>query len=137
MVYIYLHEIQTKLEILFGARISTATICRALRSMGCTRQVMRRVAIQRSDTLRARFMAEVSIYDPIMLVWQDETCCDRRNTLCKYGYSLRGIPVCDYSLLVRGKRYSAIPVISLDGIHDVYSTGRNLLILCGTASYQC
>ena len=45
--------------------------------MGCTRQVMRRVAIQRSDTLRARFMAEVSIYDPIMLVWQDETCCDR------------------------------------------------------------
>ena len=134
---IYLHEIQTNLENLFGARISTATICRTLRSMGCTRQVMRRVAIQRSDTLRARFMAEVSIYDPIMLVWQDETCCDRRNTLRKYGYSLRGIPVCDYSLLVRGKRYSAIPVISLDGIHDVYSTGRNLLILCGTASYQC
>ena len=105
MVYIYLHEIQTKLEILFGARISTATICRTLRSMGCTRQVMRRVAIQRSDTLRARFMAEASIYDPRMLVWLDETGCDRRNTLRKY--SLRGIPVCDYRLLVRGKRYSA------------------------------
>ena len=25
-------------------------------------------------------------------------------------------------LLVRGKRYSAIPVMSLDGIHDVYVT---------------
>ena len=47
---------QTKLESLFGARISTPAICRTLRSMGCTRQVMRRVAIQRSDTLRARFV---------------------------------------------------------------------------------
>jgi hypothetical protein len=64
-------------------------------------------------------MAEVSIYE---LVWLDEKGCDRRNTLRKYGYSLRGIPVCDYRLLVRGKRHSAIPVISLDGIHDVYVT---------------
>lgn len=43
-------------------------------------------------------------------------------------------------LLVRGKRYSPIPVISLDGIHDVYvteGTMNGLLILCETASYQC
>ena len=119
---IYLYEIQTKLESLFRARVSTPTICRTLRSMGCTRQVMRRVAIKRSDTLRARYMAEISIYDPRMFVWLDETGCDQRNTLRKYGYSLRGIPVCDYRLLVRGKRYSAIAVISLDGIHDVYIT---------------
>ena len=99
---IYLYEIQTKLESLFGGRVSTATICKTLRSMGCSRQVMRRrVAIQRSDTLRARFMADVSIYDPKMFVWLDETGCDRRNTLRKYGYmySLRGIPVCDHRLL--------------------------------------
>ena len=97
---IYLYEIQVKLESLFGVRVSTATFCRTLRSMGCTRQVMRCVAIQRSDTLRARFMAEISMYDPKMFVWLDETGCDRRNTLHKYGYSLRGIPVCDYHLLV-------------------------------------
>ena len=48
---IYLYEIQQKLESLFGVRISTATICRTLRSMGCSRQVMRSVAIQRSDAL--------------------------------------------------------------------------------------
>ena len=90
--------------------------------MGCSRQVMRSVAIQSSDALRSRFMADISIYDPQMLVWLDETGYDRRNTLRKYGYSLRGIPVCDHHLLVRGKRYSAIPVMSLDGIHDVYVT---------------
>ena len=52
-----------------------------------------------------------------MLVWLDVTGCFRRNTLRKYGYSLSGILVCNHRLLVHGKRYSAIPVMSLDGIH--------------------
>lgn len=136
---IYLYEIQTKLENLFGARVSTATICRTLRFMGCSRQVMRRVAIQRSDALRARFMADISIYDPNMFVWLDETGCDRRNTLRKYGYSLRGIPICDHSLLVRGKRYSAIPVMSFTMCMSLKgpSMVTNLLILCTTASCLC
>ena len=90
--------------------------------MGCSRQGMLSVAIQRLDTLRSRFMADISIYDPQMLVWLDETGCNRRNTLRKYGYRLRGIPVCDHCLLVRGKQYLAIPVMSLDGIHDIYVT---------------
>ena len=81
---------------------------------------MHHVAIQRSDELRARFMAEVSVYDPMMLVWLDETGCDCRNTIHKYGYSIRGLPLSDHRLLVRGVRYTAIPVVSLEGIHDVY-----------------
>ena len=36
--------------------------------MGCTRQVIRSVAIQQSDAMRAKFMAEVSIYDPSMFL---------------------------------------------------------------------
>ena len=90
--------------------------------MGCSRQGMQRVAVQRPDTLRARFMADISIYDPRMFVWLDETGCNRQNTLHKYGYILSGIPICDHRLLVHGKRYSAIPVVSMDGIHDVYIT---------------
>ena len=65
-------------------------------------------------------MAEVSVYDPSMLIWIDETGCDRRNIMRKWGYSLRGIQPRDYRILARGKRYSAIPVMSLEGIHDVY-----------------
>ena len=78
------------------------------------------VAIQRSDELRAKFMAEVSLYDPSMLIWLDESGCDIRNTIRKYGYSMRGLPLCDQRLLVRGNRYSTIPIISLEGVHDVY-----------------
>ena len=117
---IYLQELQDELHDIFGVPVSVPTICRTLKYMGCTRQAMSRVAVQRSDILRARFMAEISIYDPAMFVWLDETGCDRRHATRKYGYSVRGIPICDQRLLIRGTRYTAIPVISIDGIHDVF-----------------
>ena len=117
---IYLQELQDELFELFGVIISVSTICRTLGSMGCTRQAMHHIALQRSDSERAKLMAEISVYDPSMFVWLDETGCDRRNTIRKYGYSFRGMSLEDHRLLIRGVRYSAIPVMSLDGIHDVY-----------------
>ena len=117
---IYLRELQDDLLHKFGVNVSPATLCRTLKFMGCTRQSMHHVAIQRSDVLRAKFMAEVSSYDPSMLIWLDETGCDRRHTIRKYGYSIRGLPLSDHRLLVRGIRYTAIPIVSTDGIHDVY-----------------
>ena len=71
-------------------------------------------------------MAQVSMYDPSMLLWLDESGCDKRNTVRKYGYSIRGIPLCDQRLLVRGTRYSAIPIVSTIGIHDVYIAEGNV-----------
>ena len=117
---IYLYEMKEEILRVFGVEVCVSTICRTLKLMKCTRQAMHHVAIQRSDQLRAKFMAEVSLYDPSMLLWLDESGCDRRNTIRKYGYSMRGIPLCDQRLLVRGIRYSAIPIVSLEGMHDVY-----------------
>lgn len=71
-------------------------------------------------------MAHVSIYDPSMLVWLDESGCDKRNTVRKYGYSIRGIPLYDQRLFVRGTRYSAIPIVSTARIHDVYLAKGNV-----------
>ena len=70
---IYLQELQDKLLRIFGVLVSVPTICRTLKYMGCSRQAMHRVALQRSDALRARFMAEISVYDPSMLVWLTNT----------------------------------------------------------------
>lgn len=70
--------------------------------------------------MRTKFAAEVSIYDPLMLVWVDESGCNRRNSIRKYGYSIRGIRPVDHRILVRGTRYSAVPVMSVQGIHDVF-----------------
>ena len=55
-----------------------------------------------------------------MLIWVDESGCDRRNCVRKRAYGIRGMTPRDHRLLVRGTRYSAIPVMSLDGIRDVY-----------------
>ena len=118
---IYLYELQREL-IHSGISVSNATICRTLKYMGCTRQAMHHVALQQSNVARAKFMVEISMYDPPMLVWLDESECDRRHTIRKYGYSLRGKPMSDHRILVRGKRYSVIPIVSLEGIHDVYIT---------------
>ena len=97
---IYLHEIQNKIFHHTGVLVSSSTICRTLKSMGCSRQCKHFVAIQQCPILRARFMAEISMYDPSMLIWIDETGCDRRNTIRKYAYGVRGIPLCDHRLLI-------------------------------------
>ena len=64
----------------------------------------------------------MATYDPTMLVWLDETGYDNRNALRKKAYSIRGMPLYDHQLLIRGVRYSAILVMSLDGIHDECNT---------------
>lgn len=62
------------------------------------------------------------MYDPQMLIWIDESGCDRRNSTRKRGYSFRGITPKDHRLLVRGTRYSTVPIMSMEGIHDFYIT---------------
>ena len=117
---IYLYEIRDKLFARFGVSVSETTICRALKYMGCTRQVIRHIAIQRSEIMRAKFMAEISVYDPSMLIWLDESGCDRRNAMRKYAYSVRGMRPVKHRLLVRGVRYSAVPIMSTLGLHDLF-----------------
>ncbi len=117
---IYLYEIKNKLQDFFGVMVSEVTICRALKTMGCTRQVIRHVAIQRSEMMRAKFMAEISVYDPSMLIWLDESGCDKRNAIRKYGYSIRGMRPVEHRLLVRGVRYSILPIMSISGLHDMF-----------------
>lgn len=115
---IYLREIRDRLFEVYGFNICLSTIHRTLHIMGYSRQVMHRVAIQvmhrvaiqKSDELRAKFFADISVYDPQMLLWIDESGCDRRHTVRKYGYSVRGRPLCDQRLLVQGTRFSAIPL---------------------------
>lgn len=58
-VGIYLYEVQEKLLAMFGITVSVSTLCRTLKFMGCTRQVIQHIALQRSDKCRARFMAEI------------------------------------------------------------------------------
>ena len=47
---------------------------------------------QRNEHLRSEFRSDVSMYPSHSLIFVDESGTDRRDTLRKYGYSLRGKP---------------------------------------------
>ena len=54
---------------------------------------MKLVAKQRDESLRTQYIIDVSLLEPAMFIFVDETGADCRDTLCKYGYSLRGKPI--------------------------------------------
>ena len=57
-----------------------------------------------------------------MIIFLDETGSDRRDTLRKYGYSLRGRPITSHKIISRGKRVSTIAILSMEGILDCMTT---------------
>jgi len=61
----------------------------------------------------------VSIYNPEMLVFLDETGADRRNTLWHYSYSMRGKPTVSHQILIRGDHLPDIAFMSVNGLLDV------------------
>lgn len=115
---IMLHELQAKLFEQTGIAVCISTICRFLHRSGFSHQKLRIVAIQRDDFLRSQFAYDVSIYEPEMLIFLDETGSDKRNTIRRHGYSLRGKPLVSHELLVRGERISAIAFMSMNGMLD-------------------
>ena len=115
---IYLHEIARELYDNLGVDVTLSTICMFLNKNGFTRQRLKITASQRDDFLRMQFISEVSLYDKDMMIFVDETGSDRRNSIRRYGYSIRGRPLVSEKMLVRGKRISAISCMSVHGILD-------------------
>ena len=115
---IYLLEICRQLSQFTGTEVSEATVCRFLKKAGFTRTKIQLVAIQQSEVCRARYMNEMQQYAADMIVFLDETGSDRRDSMRKFGYSLRGKRTKSHRLLIRGRRVSAISAMSTYGMLD-------------------
>ena len=122
----YLDELQSELHDLTGTWVHVSTICRTVHHMGLTRKKVQMVALQCSMEMQAKFMAEISMFDPHMLVWVDETGSTRRNSVRAYGYSLKGTRAVTHQLRVGGKRINAIGVMSTQGMEDAYIVEENV-----------
>ena len=118
----YLREICYTVKEATGVEVSGSTVCRVLKRNGFTRKKVQHVAKQRSIEYRAQFVARAMFYDRDTFVWLDETGSDRRKSMRKFGYSLRGFPPVCHRLLARGKRISAIAAICSEGILGVELT---------------
>ena len=88
---IYLQELQHELYTSTGIVMHLSTICRAVRKLGFTHQKIQHIALQQSEAEQIIFIAEVmAVFHHSLTVWIDETGCDRRNSLRKYAYGIRG-----------------------------------------------
>ena len=117
---IYLHEIQEEMLNTLMIEVDVGTICRFLHQSGFTCQKLCFVATQTNEFFRQKFIQDVSVYDPDMLIFLDETGADRKNTLRKHTYSVREMPLQNQTLLVRGERLSGLAL----GLLDVSITKR-------------
>lgn len=113
---LYLSEVCLMIKEATGICVSPPTVCRLLRRHGLSRKKIRQVALQRSIDRRGRFMADVLLFNVNQLVWVDETGCDRRDQIRKFGYSLKGQSPVYNRLLHRGQRISAIGAMCTDGL---------------------
>ncbi len=77
------------------------------------------MSLQRCVQYRGDFMAEVLLCEPSQFVWVDESGCDRKDYIRKFGYALKGEPPVYHRILHRGKRISAIAAMACDGILGV------------------
>ena len=118
----YLQELVQDMRKITGTEVDPSTICRFLKKNNFSRKKLQRIAQQQNAELRSQFVSDCSVYKPEQLVFIDETGTDRRDCMRKFGYGLVGKRACSTSLLVRGKRFSSIAILSLEGILDSYIT---------------
>ena len=69
---VLLSEIQNELTSVLAVDVDVSTICRFLQASGFTRQKLQYVALQRDEFLRQKFMLDMSIYTPDMLVFLEQ-----------------------------------------------------------------
>ena len=79
---------------------------------------MKYTALQRDMQLRSQFVSDVSVYNPDMLIFLDESGLDKRDGMCQYGYSLRGRPPVCQRFLARGTHISLMAFMSTAGVLD-------------------
>ena len=87
---IYLHETRHELLETMSTDASIASICRLLQKCGFTCTKIQPVALQQNEELCQRYRTEMELYKADMLVFVDESGADRRDSLRKFGYRLRG-----------------------------------------------
>ena len=110
---------RTPIKLTKPVQFSAPSLCNFLKKNNFSRKKMQLVASQRNQELRSVFVSDVSAYDCKSLVFIDETGCDRRDAIRKYGYGLRGKPVKCQKLLVRGERISVIAAMTVEGVTDL------------------
>lgn len=137
-----LQEVVEEVSSVLGARVSATTICRVLKRNNFSRKLVSRHALQRCETLRAQFMAEVATaFPPDFFVFIDETGDDKRAQYRRMGYSVLGATAVEHRIFHRGKRWTAFVALSASGsigvsIQQKYADSQDFSISLVVMSFQ-
>ena len=115
---LYLDEIQLQLRQKRNVRVSVPTLVRALRRIHFTSKAVSVKALKRNDILRAAYMNQIGtiVTDMDQVMCVDESAKDDRTQGRRRGWSLIGTRCVQRRCFVRGRRYSILPILTLDGI---------------------
>ena len=115
---VYADEIQEYLAKDHSLHVSIRAVLRTLRRMHWSSKAVTKIAKERNDELRADFCAYMAtlVTDPAQLMFGDESAVDGRTSARRRGWAPIGMRCVQRTCFVRGKRYSLLPILTLDGL---------------------
>ena len=115
---IYLDKIQEQLLVRQGVKISLSTLTHTLHQLHFSHKDVLGHALERNNELQAVFMNRIAdqVPNPNMLMFGDEASKDEQTSACRRGWSLRGTWCIQRKYFVRGRQFSNLPILTLDGV---------------------
>ena len=95
---------------------SLSTVLRELRRAGISYKKIKKIASERNETLRSDFVRRMAQYQPEQLGFLDEMSKDERTTFRSHGWSAKGARAVQKGVFVRGRRFSAEGLLTIDGM---------------------
>ena len=112
----FLDELLYLLESNRFISVHFTTIHRELVRAGVSSKKIKKIAAERNEPLRADFIGRMAQYAPEQLGFLDEVSKDERTSFRKRGHSHKGTRAIQKGVFVRGRRFSAEGLLSLDGM---------------------
>jgi len=118
--YIYyqitLHELCGLIEENTGVVVCKSTILSVLKRHGYSRKVVHQIPAEAQMDTRARF---ISFFSASQFVWIDETGCNNKDHVKKFGYSFVGTIPSYHHITVRVSRVSGIDYKRYFGLYSM------------------
>ena len=92
------------------------TIHRELERAGVSTKKLKKIAFERNENLRADYMRHMARYSPEQLGFLDEVSKDERTAARSRGRSRKGTRAVKKGVFVRGRRFSAEGLLTIDGM---------------------
>lgn len=112
----FLDELLSLLETNRFISAHFTTIHRELVRAGVSTKKLKKIAAERNENLRADYMRHIAQYSPEQLGFLDEVSKDERTSARARGRSKKGTRAIKKGVFVRGCRFSATGLLTIDGM---------------------